>query len=187
MKLFDLMYNRMAFAVHHVQFHTFPTISGRILIAKFAPGGTIKIGRDVIINSSYVSNPVGGQRTCFLIKGSEAVIEIDDGVGMSNVLIAARTHVYVGKNVSLGAGAKIFDTDFHALTYEERRANINIPSKPVRIGDRAFVGGDATILKGVTVGEESVVGYGSVLTRNVPPGEIWAGNPAHFIRKLKPA
>ena len=78
MKLYDWIYNRAVFARHHIQYQTFPTIFGRILVAKFADGGTIKLGKDVVINSAFWANPVGGQRTVFLIKGKDALIEIDD-------------------------------------------------------------------------------------------------------------
>ncbi len=50
----------------------------------------------------------------------------------------------------------------------------------------ASVGSSATILCGVTIGAGAIVGAGSVVTKSVPPGEIWAGNPAKFIRKIKP-
>jgi acetyltransferase-like isoleucine patch superfamily enzyme len=63
-------------------------------------------------------------------------------------------------------------------------ADVNIPTKPVTIEDGAFIGGDVIILKGVVIGENSVIGAGSVVAKSVPPGEIWAGNPAKFIRKL---
>ena len=181
----DERYNRREFAKHHVQCSEFPTINGRIHIAKFADGGTIRIGRNVVINSGFEANPVGGIRTVFLIKGSEAVIEIDDGTGMSNVMIAAYENVYVGKNVNLGAGCKIMDTDFHPLDLNERLRNVNIPHRPVRIEDGVFIGTEAIILKGVTVGVESVVAAGAVVVKSIPPGEIWGGNPAKFIRKLK--
>ena len=185
MKLFDSIYNRWAFRKHGVQYEEFPTIYGRILIAKFADGGTIKLGMGVIINSAYWANPTGGNRTCFLIKGPEAVIEIGDNTGMSNVLLAARTRITVGSNISFGGGAKIFDTDFHSLDLQERKADVNIPTAPVVIEDGVFIGADAIILKGVTIGAESVIGAGSLVAKSVPPGEIWGGNPAKFIKKLK--
>jgi acetyltransferase-like isoleucine patch superfamily enzyme len=56
----------------------------------------------------------------------------------------------------------------------------------VRIEDGAFIGTNAIILKGVTVGAESVIAAGAVVAKSIPPGEIWGGNPARFIKKLKP-
>ncbi len=181
----DEKFNRREFEKNEVKCVEFPTINGRILIAKFAEGGTIRIGRKVVINSSFESNPVGGTRTVFLIKGRDAVIEIGNEVGMSNTLIAAREKVVIGDGVSLGAGVKIMDTDFHSLDYAERMEDINIPSRPVTIKKRAFIGMDAIILKGVTIGEDAVIGAGAVVTKNVPAGEIWVGNPARFAKKLK--
>jgi len=181
----DERFNRMEFEKQGVQYVEFPTINGRILIAKFADGGIIRLGRQVVINSSFESNPVGGIRTVFLIKGQGAVIEIGNEVGMSNVLIAARERVVIKDGVALGAGVKIIDTDFHSLDYAERIADINITSRPVTIQKRAFIGMGAIILKGVTIGEDAVIGAGAVVSKNVPAGEIWAGNPARFVKKLK--
>ena len=55
---------------------------------------------------------------------------------------------------------------------------------PVVIKDNAFIGAKVIVLKGVTIGENSIIGAGSVVTRSVPDNEIWAGNPAKFIRKV---
>ncbi len=49
----------------------------------------------------------------------------------------------------------------------------------------ASIGANATILGGITIGEGAMIGAGSVVTKDVPPGEIWAGNPARFIRKIR--
>lgn len=148
--------------------------------------GTIKLGRDVGFNSSFKSNVIGGFRSVLSTRNKDAIIEIDDATGMSNVVIVAFTNIYIGKNVNIGAGTKIFDSDFHALNFLERnhKPELNIKSKPVVIKDRAFVGGDVIVMKGVTIGEEAVIGIGSVVTKDVPAGEIWAGNPAKFIDKV---
>jgi acetyltransferase-like isoleucine patch superfamily enzyme len=162
----------------------FPTILGDMLVSRFADSGTIKIGRGVCINSAVWANPVGGTHTHFVIMGNDALIEIGDKTGMSNVTLAAKVGIKIGDYVNLGGGVKIFDTDFHSLNLQERIPNINIPAKPVLIEDGAFVGADAIILKGVTIGRESVVGAGAVVAKSIPPGEIWGGNPARFLKKL---
>ena len=187
MKWFDDYYNQREFRKFAVEYDVFPVIYGRILIANFAPEGSgrIKIGKNVTINSGLEANPVGGVRTVLLFKNKGALIEIGDSTGISNAMIAAYEHVFIGKNVSIGAGVKIMDTDFHPINLEERIQNINIPHRPVRIEDGAFIGTEAMILKGVTIGAESVIGAGSIVAKSVPPGEIWAGNPAKFIKKLK--
>ena len=76
------------------------------------------------------------------------------------------------------------DTDFHPLTAEARRVDINAGKcAPVNIGDDAFIGAHAIILKGVSIGEGAVVAAGSVVNADVPSGMIAGGNPA---RVLKP-
>lgn len=57
-------------------------------------------------------------------------------------------------------------------------------TSPVVIKDGAFIGAHCIILKGVTIGENSIVGAGSVVTKSIPDGEIWAGNPVKFIRRV---
>lgn len=57
-------------------------------------------------------------------------------------------------------------------------------SAPVIIEDNAFIGARSIILKGVTIGANSIIGAGSVVTKSIPANEIWAGNPAKFIRKI---
>ena len=55
---------------------------------------------------------------------------------------------------------------------------------PVKIEDNAFVGARSMILRGITIGKYSIIGAGSVVTKSVPENEIWAGNPARFVRKI---
>ena len=58
--------------------------------------------------------------------------------------------------------------------------------EPTVVGDRASLGSSVTVLCGVEIGAGAMVGAGSVVTKTVPPGELWAGNPARVIRKLNP-
>jgi len=62
----------------------------------------------------------------------------------------------------------------------------NVQSAPILLSKGCFIGANSTILKGVTVGEYSIIAAGSVLTKSVPANEIWGGNPAKFIKKVAP-
>lgn len=161
------------------------TINGRIHLS-----GTkkVRIGNHVYINSNEKSNPIGGSIRCYFKTLRDGEIIIDDGCRISNVAITSLSKVYIGKDVYVGGGGKIYDTDFHSLDYQERieggGRELSVMSKPIHICDGAFIGAHSIILKGVTIGEKSIVGAGSVVTKNIPSGEIWAGNPARFIRKI---
>ncbi len=87
--------------------------------------------------------------------------------------LSAKGQVTIGRRVRIGVGARVFDADQHDLD-AERPERI----EPVHIGDHAWVASDATVLRGVTVGEHAVVGTRSVVTRDVPPHTLVAGVPA---------
>ena len=92
----------------------------------------------------------------------------------------------MGRNVQIGGNVRIFDHDYHALDPEVRRSGEdywNVKTRPVVIGDDVFVGTNSIILKGVIIGDRSIVGAGSVVSCNIPADEIWAGNPARFVKK----
>lgn len=181
-KIYNWVYNKLCLWYRHVLCGGDLRIEGRIL---FQGRGNIEIGDHVTIYSRYSVNPIGGDRTVFQVMEG-ASLKIGSGVGMSHVVITAYESVTIEDNVMLGANCKIFDTDFHSLDYEERIHNgdRDVKTSPVRIKRGAFIGTQTLILKGVTIGEKSIIGAGSVVTKDVPDGEIWAGNPARFIKQL---
>ncbi len=75
-------------------------------------------------------------------------------------------------------------TATHALDVERRNAGIE-KALPITIGDNCWLGGDVKILPGVTIGEGSVIGAGSVVTKDVPPHVVAAGNPCRVLRSLR--
>ena len=97
--------------------------------------------------------------------------------------------ITIGDNVTIGGNTVIYDTDFHSLNPEIRLNKsidkLNAKSGKVTIKDNVFIGAHSTILKGVTIGFNSVVGACSVVTRDIPDNEIWAGNPAQFIKSVQ--
>lgn len=128
---------------------------------------------------------LGGGKTVLYVNNGASLI-IGSNIGISNSTICAKSGISIGNNVTIGAGASILDSDFHPLDPEARKkGGEGTISLPICIQDNVFIGANATILKGVTIGSGAVIGACSVVTRNVPAGEIWAGNPAKFIRKIK--
>ena len=103
---------------------------------------------------------------------------------MSLAYLSASKKIVIEDNVLIGANTKIWDNDFHPVKYEDRVAKEPPKSAAVCIREGAFIGACSIIMKGVTVGYHSVVGAGSVVTHNIPDNEIWAGNPAKFVRKI---
>ena len=93
----------------------------------------------------------------------------------------------IGDNVRVGGGCKIWDTDFHSTNPFSRISehDYDVRASSILIDSRAFIGGGSIILKGVSIGENSIVAAGSVVTKNIPSNEIWGGNPAKYIRKLR--
>jgi len=177
------IYNSIILRYRTVIFATYPKIAGKIFIAG---NGTIKLGQNVKINSSRGSNPIGGDNRTILFVGKDATISIGDHTGISNATIFCKKKIKIGAYVKIGGSVKIYDSDFHSLDHVERGKKETDVSKlaPVEIGDNCFIGGHSIILKGVTIGDKSIIGAGSVVTKSIPTGEIWAGNPAKFIKKI---
>lgn len=182
-KAFDLCVNGILLRRKHVSYDHSLDIRGRI---KIHGNGKIQIGKNVKINSSEESNPIGGA-TFTVLSLQGGAITIGDNVGMSNVAIVCRDRVEIENDVLLGGGVKIYDTDFHSLRALERLNREKIGEKPktkaVKIKKGAFIGAHTIILKGVSIGEGAVIGAGAVVTKDIPDYEVWGGNPARYIKK----
>ncbi len=148
--------------------------------------GRVTIGNDVTITSCRETNPIGGDVRTIIYAKDGGTIMIGNHVGMSNVTLVAAKSITVEDDVMLGGGCKVYDNDFHSVDYTERMMSPDpgIKCAAVHIKQGAFIGAHSIILKGVTIGERSVVGAGSVVTKDIPAGEVWAGNPAKLLRKL---
>jgi acetyltransferase-like isoleucine patch superfamily enzyme len=176
--------NSIKLRINNVNCDNHIDIRGSLLLLN---EGKCNLGRNIIINSSRFKNIIGGDtRTSIIIK-KNASLTIGDGTRISNSAIYCAEKIEIGKNVMIGGSVKIWDTDFHPLDPMIRMESPNekFLTKPVQIRDNVFIGGFTIILKGVTIGENAIVGAGSVVSRNIPPHEIWAGNPVQFIKKIE--
>lgn len=144
------------------------------------------IGDGFKINNTIASNPIGRNQKCILSVNNKGVLKIGTNVGMSATAIACMHKITIGNNVNFGGGSCIYDSDYHPLNAETRlkRDNFFTQHAPVSIKNNVFVGANCTILKGVSIGENSIIGACSVVTKDVPANEIWAGNPAKFLKKI---
>jgi acetyltransferase-like isoleucine patch superfamily enzyme len=146
------------------------------------------IGNNFSLISGLMLNPLGRNlKSCIRID-EHATIIIGDNVGMSCVTLWAKKEIVIGNNVKLGADVLVLDSDMHAIDYEMRRNidtdSVHAASKKIHIGNDVFIGTRSIICKGVTIGDRSIVGAGSIVVTNIPQDEIWGGNPAKFIKKL---
>jgi acetyltransferase-like isoleucine patch superfamily enzyme len=174
--------NLLILSVSHVHYKKVH-INGIIFISN---SGRIIFGNNIKINSSKYKNIIGGDQRSSLIVKKGALLKLGDNVRISNSAIYCADRIEIGDNVMIGGSTKIWDTDFHPLDPVERTKNPNegFKTKPVIIGNNVFIGGFTIILKGVNIGNGAIIGAGSVVSKDIPQGEIWAGNPAKFIRKV---
>ena len=146
------------------------------------PDSKISMGRCTEIRTAQISNFIGiNRRTTISTHSKYAQILVGDNCGMSGVVIGAKQSILIGNNVLIGANVLITDFDWHSIDAVARNQGASSESKPVIIADNVFIGYSATILKGVSIGENSVIGANSVVTSNIPANVIAAGNPCRII------
>jgi galactoside O-acetyltransferase len=153
----------------------------------------VKIGAKGIINAQFIFESEKGE------------VVIGNNVHLGGVTFISRNKIEIRDDVTMAWGIYIYDHNSHSIYWEERKndnqqcyddylnyngnnvANKNwscIANAPVVIESKVWIGFDVTILKGVTVGEGAVIGAKSVVTKNVEPWTVVAGNPAVVVKYL---
>jgi acetyltransferase-like isoleucine patch superfamily enzyme len=136
---------------------------------------------DVQINAAPWSNAhiVAGSMNLYV--GAGASLRLEEGMGVSGTRIIALKAIRIGPSTKIGAGCLICDSDMHEIPLGSTN---EISTKPIAIGAGVFIGAQSIILKGVEIGDGSVVASGSVLTKPVPPHSLFGGNPAKFLKTI---
>lgn len=148
-----------------------------------APDCAITVGRDCILNSRIAFDREAGVFEC----GDRCYI------GASHMVLAQR--ISLGDDVVISWGVTIVDHNSHAIEWSQRANDVldwgkgtkdwtNVTIAPVQIQNKVWIGFNASILKGVTIGEGAIVAAEAVVTKDVPAYSVVAGNPAMVVRTL---
>lgn len=146
------------------------TLCGR---AKIVNHGTLLVGDHVHLDSTL------GRLELVVLEGG--CLEIGNNIFINcGTSIVASAHVRIGNGCLIGRDVMVMDCDFHRVADK----TWDTTGSPIVLEDRVWLGNRVIVLKGVTIGHDAVVGAGAVVTRDVPPRTIVAGNPARAVRQF---
>ena len=166
--------------VYGVEVGKKPNISGKFVILKY-PGSTIEIGHSFVCRSVEAC-----YRSCGMARiktfAPKARVSIGNHVEMIGTSLTCRsTFIMIGDNSKIESNCIIVDSDFH-FTDPARRTDFNEEEDDgVKIGRNVLIGMRCIVLKGVTIGDNTSVGAGSIVTNDLEPDSVYAGNPARFV------
>jgi acetyltransferase-like isoleucine patch superfamily enzyme len=166
----------------HLSIGADSSIEYRKIVAKFK-NSKLLIGAKSLVNSTFV------------FEKEYAFISIGSNTFIAGATLSCAKSISIGDNVQIAWGVIIFDHNSHSLNYMERRTDLpnsinglktweDVLIKEVIIEDDVWIGANVIVLKGVTIGNGSIVGAGSVVTKDIPPMVVVAGNPAKIIKRL---
>ncbi|UQD53491.1 acetyltransferase [Bacillus methanolicus] len=156
--------------IHASSVKKLPRIRGKIYLKN---NGKLIIGNYFSVTSKPL--PVS-----ITVENQEAVLVIGDNVFINyGVDIGCNLSIFIGNNVKIGPLTNIIDSNYHQIDMDDE-----MRPKKIKISDKVWIGRQCIILPGVTIGENSVIASGSIVTKDVPPNVLVAGSPAKVIRPL---
>jgi carbonic anhydrase/acetyltransferase-like protein (isoleucine patch superfamily) len=143
-----------------------------------SPFSIIQMGHNCTLRSDHTSNLIGVNHKCiFSTHHKDAVIIIGDNCGFSGATLGAAKEIRIGNNVLVGANTIITDFDWHS-------DRSNTQPESVVIHDNVWIGVNSTILKGVTIGMNSIIGANSLVVKDIPANVIAGGNPCKVLKPI---
>lgn len=194
--IYFIIKNRIWFRRMGIKYGTNMKVYNRLYVEKAATA-QVTIGDNFSFVSEGGYNPITSNIRGYIRLDDNAQLSIGDNCGMSSATLWVKKALSIGKNVLIGGGTLIMDTDCHSLDwrlrgrrggYDEQGRSIdslNAKSSPVVIEDDVLIGARSIILKGVTIGARSVIGAGSVVSQDVPSDCIAVGNPCKVVKKIE--
>jgi acetyltransferase-like isoleucine patch superfamily enzyme len=135
-------------------------------------------GGDLTILKSHISSGTN------IIADTGSTLSINNSFIGRNCVITAKRKVIINKNCLIAEMVVIRDQDHIVNTGHESKTREDFSIAPIEIMENVWIASKATILKGVSIGDHSVVAASAVVTKNIPPRETWGGIPARFIKKI---
>ena len=146
--------------------------------------GKVELGEGVVLRSFAKGYHGGMPFPCtILVDGADAHVTIGKKSRLNGAYIHSQVTVSIGENCVIAAGVNIIDSNGHELISSNRTTGRDKP-KPIEIGNNVWIGMNAIILKGTTVGNNSVIGAGSVVSGKFPENSLIVGNPARLVKHL---
>jgi acetyltransferase-like isoleucine patch superfamily enzyme len=189
-------------------FHSFRNFYRFKIIADFGstitrgPGARLIIDKRLYLGGKYIGDMVSAKSSIYMYQNSvfnvKGRVKLGPGVGVvtgpgaklsigDDTYITASSIIYCANEIEIGSGCAIawnttiIDTDFHHIYYPD--GTQNELTAPIRIGNKVWIGCNTTILKGVTIGDNAVIGANTLVNRDVPPNCLAVGNPMRIIQE----
>lgn len=149
-----------------------------LIYVRCSKQSTVTIGSGNTFRSKSTSNLIGIDRPCIISSHQNGTLKIGNNCGFSGTVIGCFKEVIIEDNVRCGANTLITDSDWHL---DDPRSGA---PRPIHIETNVWLGVNVSVLKGVHIGANSVIGAGSTVTQNIPANVIAAGNPCRIIKSI---
>jgi acetyltransferase-like isoleucine patch superfamily enzyme len=167
-------------------------ILGSLPVVKIPGNGRIIIGNNVVLNSDFKNSNTSLTTKVKFVVGIHGLIKIGNNCDLNGTCMVAYDEIEIGDFCQFASSSLITDTDFHSVKPDVRLNQMQglpfsfdeVKKKKIKIGNNVWVGWNTVILKGVTIGDNSVIAAGSVVVKDVPANVMVAGNPAVVIKKI---